>query len=107
MSIISLASGKAFEPERDYNVAVTSYRASGGGNLLAEAGVDCSAINERTVERYPEIRNLLYEYIMKNGSIDPEVIGDKSVIGEWSFTPAKICTPALKRDFGRLFGKQD
>ena len=107
VSIISLASGKTFEPERDYNVALTSYRASGGGNLLSEAGIDCSAINERTVERYPEIRNILYEYIMRNGSIDPEVVGDKSVIGEWSFTPEKICTPALKRDFGRLFGKQD
>ena len=107
VSIVSMASGEPFSLDKEYNVALTSYRASGGGHLLAEAGVDCTRIAERTVERYPEIRNLLYDYIMKSGSIDPEVIGKQDVIGQWSFVPEKICAPALERDINRIFGKKD
>ena len=105
VTISSMASGAPFSEEKEYNVAMTSYRASGGGHLLEEAGVEGSTVQERTVERYPEIRNLLYDYVMENGSIDPEVIGNPDIIGKWSFVPEKICTPALKRDWSRLFGK--
>ena len=75
----------------------------GGGDLLKEAGIAADQLAERTVERYPEIRNLLYDYLMKNGSIDPEVIGNPSVIGSWSFVPAALAQRALDRDMKRLF----
>lgn len=103
--VSSMADGSAFDPSRTYNVAMTSYRASGGGNLLQETGIDTDRIDERVVARYPEIRNLLYDYLMENGSIDPEVIGKASVIGSWKFVPQKLADPAIEADMQLLFGE--
>ena len=103
VAIQSLADGSAFDPAATYPVAMTSYRASGGGGLLDAAGVDTDRIDERVVARYPEIRNLLYDYLLKNGSIDPEVIGNEAVIGHWMFVPEKLAAPALERDMALLF----
>ena len=101
--ISGMADGSAYELERKYNVAMTSYRASGGGGLLQEAGIDTDRIEDRTVARYPEIRNILYDYLMENGSIDPEVIGDPKVIGQWKFVPEKVAGPAMDRDMKLIF----
>ena len=103
VAITSMADGTAFDLQKEYNVAMTSYRASGGGNLMKETGVDTDNIDERVVGRYPEIRNILYDYILANGSIDPEVIGNPAVIGHWEFIPEELVKPALDRDMERLF----
>ena len=105
VAIASLADGTAFDPTREYNVAMTSYRASGGGSLMKEAGIDTDNIEERVVGRYPEIRNILYDYLLENGSIDPEVIGNQAVIGHWEFVPEKLAGPAMDRDMDLLFGR--
>lgn len=104
ISISSMADGSAFDPSRIYNVAMTSYRASGGGNLLQEVGIDTDHIGDRVVARYPEIRNILYDYLMENGSIDPEVIGNPSVIGSWKFIPESLAGPAIASDMELMFG---
>lgn len=102
--IKSMADGSVFDENRTYNVAMTSYRASGGGMLMKEgAGIDTDHIDELVVERYPEIRNIIYDYLMKNGSIDPETIGDASVIGRWKFIPEALANKALDRDMSLLF----
>ena len=104
IDITTLASGAEFDLAKTYNVAMTSYRASGGGNLLREgAGIDTEHIGDRTVARYPEIREIIYQYLQKNGSIDPEVIGNPAVIGKWRFTPAALADPAMERDMKLLF----
>ena len=103
VAIASMADGTAFDPAREYNVAMTSYRASGGGNLMKETGIDTDNIDERVVARYPEIRNILYDYLMENGSIDPEVIGNPKVVGRWRFIPEKVAVPAMERDMQLLF----
>ena len=103
VAIASMADGSAFDPAREYNVAMTSYRASGGGDLMKETGIDTDRIDERVVARYPEIRNILYDYLMENGSIDPEVIGNPAVIGHWEFVPEKLVKPAMDRDMDLLF----
>ena len=103
VAISGMADGSAFDPAREYNVAMTSYRASGGGGLMKEVGIDTDRIDERVVARYPEIRNILYDYLMENGSIDPEVIGLPTVIGQWKFVPEKLVEPAMERDMNRLF----
>lgn len=102
--IKSLADGSAFDENQTYNVAMTSYRASGGGGIMREgAGVDTDKIDERVVEYYPEIREILYDYLMKNGKIDPEVIGDRTVVGEWHFIPESMTQKAMERDMTLLF----
>ena len=73
---------------------------------MKEAGIDTGKIEERIVETYPEIRNILYGYLMEHGGIDPEVVGDPSRIGSWKFVPESIVTPAMDRDMALLFGSR-
>lgn len=102
--IRSLADGSAFDENQTYNVAMTSYRASGGGGIMRDgAGVDTDKIHERVVEYYPEIREILYDYLLKHRKIDPEVIGDRTVVGEWRFIPESIAQKAMERDMTLLF----
>lgn len=107
VSISTLADGSAFDEAAEYNVAVTSYRANGGGGILGEgAGIDTSKIDERVVEYYPEIRDILYDYLLENKVIDPAVTGDPAVIGGWKFVPEKIAVPALEHDMELLFARR-
>ena len=70
---------------------------------MKEAGIDTDRIDDRVAERYPEIRNILYNYLMANGSIDPEVIGTPAVVGGWKFVPEKLATEAMDKDMALLF----
>lgn len=104
VSVMSLADGTPFSMDSTYNVAMTSYRASGGGGIMREgAGIDTDNIGSRIVARYPEIRSILYDYLEANGEIASDRIGDPSVIGEWRFVPEDIAIPMLRKDIGLLF----
>jgi len=103
----TLVDGTPFSETETYSVAMTSYRASGGGDLLKEIGIDPDKINERVVEYYPEIRNILYDYLVKHGSIDPAETSHTSKIGSWKFIPEEIAGPALLSDMELLFKKKD
>lgn len=102
--IRSMADGSPYDLEATYNVAMTSYRASGGGSIMREgAGIDTDKIDERVVAYYPELRNILYDYLVKYKTIDPEIIGDPAVIGQWKFVPEKMAGSALDKDMKLLF----
>lgn len=78
IDILSLSSGAEIEPDKVYSVAINSYRLSGGGGHLENgAGVDPSSI--RIIETYPEIRDLVGEYVASKGTLTPEVRAN------WSF----------------------
>ncbi|MBR1575753.1 MAG: bifunctional metallophosphatase/5'-nucleotidase [Bacteroidales bacterium] len=105
VKIASLSSGAPFDPEKRYTVAMTSYRASGGGGLLLNgAGLQPEESQRRIVGKYPEIRNLVYDYVRQNGVIDPVAIADPALVGRWSFVPAALVAPAMDRDMALLFG---
>jgi 2',3'-cyclic-nucleotide 2'-phosphodiesterase/3'-nucleotidase len=106
VAIRSLADGSAFDMNAEYNVAMTSYRASGGGGLMRAAGIDTDRIDDRVVEYYPEIRDILYDYLVKHGEIDPAKIGDGTVVGEWHFVPETLVGPAMDRDMELLFPRR-
>lgn len=106
IAISSLADGSAFAADASYNVAVTSYRASGGGGLLDEIGIDTDLIDERVVARYPEIRNLIYERLQKDPSIDQEEISDPALLGTWKFVPEPLASKRIEDDMKLLFGKK-
>lgn len=104
VKIESLADGTPFDMSGKYNVAMTSYRASGGGAIMREgAKVDTDNIESRVVAKYPEIRNILYDFLAGHGSIDPAAISDPSVIGHWSFVPEKLAGRMLEKDMELLF----
>ncbi len=112
VEITALADGTPFSMEQEYRVAMTSYRACGGGFLMSEgAGIDTSDPDSYIVERHPDIRSLVYDYfsghVDMNGKITPvcsEELSREKVIGKWSFIPENIAGPAL--NFGRLFPKR-
>ena len=104
VQIKSLADGSAFDPDAWYNVAMTSYRASGGGDTIIKgAGIPEEKTDGRVVARYPEIREMVYQYIKKHGTIDSVLIGDRAVIGEWHFEPERLVAPLMKADMDLLF----
>ena len=106
VQITSLADGTPFNAGTIYRVAMTSYRAAGGGGHLPQGvGLTSEQIEKRTLDKFPEIRNLLYDYLQTNGSIDPEVVGDPSVIGSWSFVPEKTVRPLLEKDMKLMFDR--
>jgi 2',3'-cyclic-nucleotide 2'-phosphodiesterase/3'-nucleotidase len=52
-------------------VAISSYRASGGGNLIRDgAGIHPDSL--RVVAKYGDIRTLIGEYIEREGIIVPK-----------------------------------
>ena len=105
--ISSLADGTPFSMDAEYNVAMTSYRASGGGGHMRNgAGIDTDKIDERVVEYYPEIRELIYQYLQEHKTIDPAVIGNPDLIGHWEFVPAGLAEKAMDRDMKLLFPKR-
>ena len=106
VDIASMAGGQPFDPEKTYFVAMTSYRASGGGGILRAIGIDTDKITDRVVEYYPEIRNILYNYLLEHGSIDPAIIGDPARIGRWRFVPESLAAKGIDADMQLLFGKR-
>ena len=105
VTITGMADGKAFEMDKDYLAAITTYRSVGSGGLLKAAGLaDMKSVEDRIVYRGPEFRTILYEYFKKYGSVDPAVIGDPKVIGSWKFVP-DFAPAAIKTDVELLYGK--
>ncbi len=85
INIVSMADGTPYDMERIYNVAMTSYRASGAGGLLKAAGIDPGSIEDRLVQIYPEIRMMLHQFIQNERIIDVYKIAAEKKIGNWSF----------------------
>jgi 2',3'-cyclic-nucleotide 2'-phosphodiesterase/3'-nucleotidase len=104
VQITSLAGGSPFSEEAEYSVAVTSYRANGGGGLLLNgAGLDSETVAARTEAHFPEIRELVFDFVQKNGVIGPELFSDPAVLGRWRFVPEALCARALRADMDLLF----
>ncbi len=105
VKIISTAGGAAFNGDGWYNVAMTSYRANGGGDILLKgAGLSKEEAESRVVARYPEIRDMIYEFISSHEKITPALVGDPSVIGEWRFVPEKKASKLMDADMKLIFG---
>ncbi len=106
VTILSLSGGGPFDPDAKYSVAMTSYRASGGGDILIKgAGIPKDKIGERIVGRYPEIRELVYRFVVENAILDEMNLNDKALLGEWKFVPGDECADRLDDDLALLFGK--
>lgn len=71
-----LRTGKPLEMKKIYRVAMNSYRATGGGGHMAAAGASEAPVVFKANE---EIRNILAEYIKKQGTIKPKADGNWKV----------------------------
>lgn len=95
--ISSLADGKPFDADSLYRVALTSYRASGGGDLIFKgANLTREDLAGRTVwETSKEIRELIMEFCQHNGGISPEAVSN---VGTWMFVPSPKAQQMVEKD---------
>ena len=102
ITIKSLAGGRPFSEDAYYTVAVTSYRASGGGQLLTRgAGIPKEELESRVVGHHGNIRAAVKAFIGREGVIDPDSIWVPA-LGDWKFVPDG---KAVEKDMELLFGK--
>lgn len=99
--ILRMTNGEKFDPKKWYRVAMNSYRANGGGELLTRgAGIPKEELLSRKVyESDLDLRHYLAEEIKRKGKISPKQNNN------WRFVPESWAKPALQRDRELLFGK--
>lgn len=102
IAIVSMADGTPFSLQKEYRVAMSSYRGNGGGELLTKgAGISPVQLKKRLLSSTEhDLRYFLMQYIVKR-----EVINPKS-LNQWRFVPEEWTLPAARRDSVSLFGKE-
>ena len=81
-----------------YRVAWSYYRGNGGGDLLIKgAGINADSLEAIVIERFPEIRDLIYENF-KNGNLDT-----LPIYNNWKIIPENIVKSKLARERKLLF----
>ncbi len=94
-----MANGKVFDMDKQYTVAVNSYRGNGGGDHLTKgSGIPHEQLPLRIQMATPvDLRYYMMEWIKKKQTIQPEIISD------WKLIPETWTGPAGKRDYQLLF----
>ena len=102
VKILQMSNGEPFDETKWYRVALNSYRANGGGELLTRgAGIKKEDLNERIIYRSErDQRFYLMQEIEKKETIHPKSNNN------WRFIPEEWVQPAAKRDSLILFGKK-
>ena len=99
VSIKSLANGEKFNPDSWYNVAMTSYRATGGGDLLIKgAGIPADELSARVMSRHIEIRELIKRFFSDREVVTPESVYDAKSLGSWKFIPEAKASELVEKD---------
>ncbi len=90
--IISMENGAPFSEHKRYKVALSSYRANGGGELLNVGAGITKNIDDLIIARYGGIREIIYNYFEQ---------GNKFLMTEspnWKFVPEAIVQPIIARE---------
>ncbi|WP_075564659.1 5'-nucleotidase C-terminal domain-containing protein [Ihuprevotella massiliensis] len=99
VTILGMADGTAFDLQKQYRVAVNSYRANGGGGLLTKgAGIPLEKLKSRVLWTSDcEMREYLRRDIARQSEINPHSINN------WKFIPEDWVQQAATRDANILF----
>ncbi|MBQ8502609.1 MAG: bifunctional metallophosphatase/5'-nucleotidase [Bacteroides sp.] len=102
VTITGMADGTPFDPQKEYKVAVNSYRGNGGGELLTKgAGIPQEQLPGRILSSTDkDLRYYLMLYIEQQKQIEPKALN------HWKFIPTSRFSAAVSRDFERLFGSK-
>ncbi len=94
--------GSEFRMDREYLVAVNSYRGGGGGGHLTKgAGIAKADLEGRKVGKTArDLRYYLQEEIAKRGAILPRKIGN------WQFLPVDYARKGKERDYPIIYKKE-
>ena len=103
IKILHTDKGEPFILNKTYQVAMTAYRANGGGELLTKgAGLSKEEIVRRTRNITPhDIRHYLLEYVKEKGILTPQPRD------HWRFVPTEWTQPAIERERKLLFDKKE
>ncbi len=99
ISIQSMADGTPFSPDREYLVAINSYRGNGGGELITRgAGIPHEELASRIVtSTEKDLRYYLMQRFIQLKEISP------AKLNHWRFVPDEWVAPAIERDRKVLF----
>lgn len=102
ITILGMSDGRPFDPEATYKVAVNSYRGNGGGDLLTRgAGIPHDSLASRVISATDrDMRYYLMKEIERSGKLVP------APGHNWSFVPADVAGPAIRRDRAILFSNK-
>ncbi len=102
IAITTLSTGKPFDLDSMYTVAVNSYRAGGGGNHLTDgARISPCELESRVVTSTDkDLRYYLMKLLREREILKPHI--DRN----WEFVPKEIVIPAIATDREILFGKE-
>ena len=97
--ILSMADGTPFSLDRDYRVAINSYRGNGGGELITRgAGIPHAELKSRILaSTEKDLRYYLMQRIIEQKTVTPRRLG------HWRFVPDEWAPAALERDRKILF----
>ena len=98
--ILQMTNGEPFDETKWYQVAMNSYRANGGGELLTVgAGIPKDSLASRVVYCSElDQRHYLMKEIERQGIVNAQPNHN------WRFVPEAWTKPALERDRKILFG---
>ncbi len=101
VKILQMSDGKPFEPTKWYKVAINSYRANGGGELLTKgAGIPKDSLESRIVWRSErDQRYYLMQEIKRQEVLDPQPNHN------WKVIPEEWTKAAAAKDRKLLFGE--
>ena len=99
VKVLKMSNGEPFDENKYYKVAINSYRANGGGELLTRgAGIAKDDLDDRIVWRSEfDLRHYLMEEIKRLGTLNPQPNTN------WRFVPEQWTQEAAKRDRLLLF----
>ena len=102
VKILRFTNGVPFDEKKWYKVAMNSYRANGGGELLTlGAGIPQDSLYNRVIFHTDrDQRYYLTNEIKRMGVINPKPNSN------WKFIPEEWVKPALERDRQQLFGNK-
>ena len=103
VTITQMSNGQPFNLNKNYTVALNSYRGSGGGNhLRLGAGLSKEAITGRLIRASEKDFRLLFtEWVRKQRTIDPVALQN------WKTVPEPWILVAAPRDAQRLFKERN
>ncbi|MEG0647216.1 MAG: 5'-nucleotidase C-terminal domain-containing protein, partial [Bacteroides sp.] len=101
INIISMADGSPFYLDKIYKVVTNSYRGNGGGELLTKgAGIPQDQLKDRILfSTNKDLRFYMMQYISEKKVLNPRALN------QWKFIPEEWTTPAAKRDYIYLYGR--
>lgn len=102
VSISRMSNGKPFDEKATYRVAINSYRANGGGELLTRgAGISKDSLQQRIEYRSPhDQRYYLMKEIERQKTIAPQPNNN------WRFVPDAWVKCGAARDYQLIFGSR-